>query len=638
MADYVLVLHGADELPDDGIGIRLWRVGQAEPVAQHAAAIPLDGFQHDGVSTDPQGALEMRGKKSEGPRTSIGDELWRRLTPGSIGPALTPLATSKRIYLDLRSSSLADLPWELLRHQGQYLFTGATARWVIGRPDRDSALPYAPPPIEHPLRVMVVVGNKPDDTRIRAREELLAIERAAHRHNPDVVVHTLLHPEAQAIDKALQGFRPHVFHFIGHGAGSEDAPTIECYSPTMSRIDEWDSQRIVTVFQTAPPRLVVLNACLTAGAPTAATSLVGAFLNAGCTATVTMMGEIDGTASHAFSSSLYEELFAGVSVDAAVNAARRHVSAIAIDGPDGDVAGLRSNWPLPRLTVRGDVAEAVNAKPVREQTSGRMRKDFVMRWDERWSAWQAMSGSYAGSADKEARLAVLRGASLMGKTDLLGTVGETRLRAGEHVLHVDLRGPTSGSWWSMLGAIAACAEREGFDATKLHHIVASAEAASKSTQMSVRARWSSAKAIPDFIDALEELALVTDEEVSGIVVVLDHLETYVENMIHDTILPLLCAPFVRRPSSSRLRMIIALTQLPDRDPWGIRPSTWDLIEVGGFAADEWDRAVTHFGEHWCAELHDGRRDEFMDQVENTRRAGPYAPSLLSLRMAAEAPR
>jgi AraC-like DNA-binding protein len=67
------------------------------------------------------------------------------------------------------------------------------------------------------LRVLIVVGNDPADDMIQAEDELLAIEAAAQSKNDEVLLRALIRPKPEDIKEALLKFRPHIFHFIGHG-------------------------------------------------------------------------------------------------------------------------------------------------------------------------------------------------------------------------------------------------------------------------------------------------------------------------------------------------------------------------------------------------------------------------------------
>ena len=186
--------------------------------------------------------------------------------PDAIGPEFDRAPGKERVYLDLRSDGLKRHPWELLRSGNWNVFTAGKTAWCFGRPDPTTdENAGTPPPVEHPVRVLIVLGNRPDDTNIRARQELMIIERSAHRHNTDVLLRALLYPTARDSEDALETFRPHLFHFIGHGGKDAKAPPqIWVYSREAGISEPWDANRVRTVFSQHPPRVVILNACQTA--------------------------------------------------------------------------------------------------------------------------------------------------------------------------------------------------------------------------------------------------------------------------------------------------------------------------------------------------------------------------------------
>ncbi len=619
MADYILSVWKAGDEPDDGAPIRLCRVGETVPLAQHGSGFDTSEFRHGGDGVNPEDSLTAVGLMNEPCKAAVGEALWSRLTPGDIGAALRPLMGTQRIYLDIRSDDLLCYPWELLRCADTYIFSAAGTRWSLGRPEpTDHFAAGTPAPAEHPLRVLVVLGNEPGDTKIRAAEELLIIEREAHLRNAEVLLTALHHPSAKVIEDKLKTFRPHVFHFIGHGSSDALEPPQFFVHKADGDSDPWDAERIRAVFRQAPPRVVVLNACMTAHAPTSGSSLVRAFTDAGCLAVVAMMGDIQGAASEAFSNRFYAEIFEGATVDAAATNARLAVSAIAESTVAGGALQVRSNWALPRVSVRGDAETALTMRYARQRAAARwLAPDFVARWNERWQAWTAMDGSLKGEHGTEARLAVLWGAKEAGKRELLNTLAEARARAGDEVIYVDLFGGLTGRWHDVLRRIAEAAAEAGFDTTDLH---ATAGSAGSSTTVIARFRAD-----------LEQLRR-PDADDGPVLLVLDGLSDWIADEVNNTVLPELCAPFVRAAAGSRLRMMISLQTLPGTAPWGLRPELWEPIEVGAFSGEEWPRAITQFRDYWFAKSPAKR--ETIANLARVMVDVPYAYSLNYLRMTA----
>lgn len=614
MADHVLSVWMAGDEPPGGAAIRLCRVDQEGTLAEHPAGFDNSAFLVDGVPVEAEDCLTADGLMNRERNEAVGAQMWQRLALGGVGDALKGLLGRERVYLDIRSPDLLRLPWELLRFETANLFTSGTPL-ALGRPGRNAGFPAGVPPESgHPLRIMVVLGNRPDDERIRAQQELLIIEREVREHNAEVLLRTLHRPGPDEIETALTTFRPHVFHFIGHGSSDPgEQPQVYVYSSTGSSTS-WDAGRIREVFAQAPPRLVILNAC-----QTGSSALVQAFVEAGCIAVVAMMGDIEGAASEHFSARFYGSLLTGEPVDTAVTTARRSLSSIVTGDVDGRELEIRSNWALPRLTVHGDVATAVIMPYVhRRVASNWLLPDFVARWGQRRRAWTAMDGSLTADGT-EARLTVLYGLPEQGKRALLKALAEARFRAGDTVLYVDLAGGDTGRWHDVLDAIATAAGRAGLDPAELRSVIT--------------AGGYSAPVIERFRAGLERLLPPGGD---CLLVIVNGLSDWMVDEVNRTILPELCAPYLRSLPTSRVRLMITLRELPDEVPWGRRPVGWEPIEVGRFDNEEWPHAIRLFSEYWATRV-PGQRDRIAflaGAVQNE----PFAASLHYLRSIAEQPR
>ena len=418
MSDYVLSVWGRGDAEGEPHPIRLSKIGSDNLLASHWEGFDLTPL----ANVDLKSVFSMTSLGNAGVLEFVGETLWRRLTPGNIGAELSRVYRDSRIYLDLHGRNLSDYPWELLREGGDYVFAVRTSHWSLGSPQRK---PNARQPIDldHPLRVMVVLGNDPADRRLRGEDELEHIERQAHLKNSDVFLRVLHRPNPAEMDAELHKFKPHVFHFIGHGAFFEGKPVIYTWAGDVGIQERWDVERIRGIFDEDPPRLVVLNACLTATADDKADAVTGkvssdrtrpiaeAFLDAGCLSVVAMQGEIRGDASVEFSNQFYAFLFEGKSVDEAVTRSRNALkNTVSASSQAEDIQALRSNWPLVRHLVRGDASKAIKM-PEGKPKKKWLRDDFVDRWSHRWLAWDLFN--------VRSRLAVLYGGIQAGKTELL---------------------------------------------------------------------------------------------------------------------------------------------------------------------------------------------------------------------------
>src|ERR1700750_746156 len=174
MSDYVLSVWGRDDPEGEPHPIRLRQIGCNGLLATHSEGFDLADLIHNEVAVDPESVYNKDNLRDESLQVAVGEILWNRLTPGEICSVLKGVLRQSRIYVDLRGSAqLSRLPWELLRCDGQFVFAVQWCSWSLGRPERRRG-PAAgdPVPLDHPLRVMVVIGNEPGDTRLQADAEM----------------------------------------------------------------------------------------------------------------------------------------------------------------------------------------------------------------------------------------------------------------------------------------------------------------------------------------------------------------------------------------------------------------------------------------------------------------------------------
>jgi hypothetical protein len=113
-------------------------------------------------------------------------------------------------------------------------------------------------------------------------------------------------------------------------------------------------------------------------------------------------------------------------------------------------------------------------------------------------------------------------------------------------------------------------------------------------------------------------------------IVLDGLSDWQEDLVEQTVLPELCRPFLRAPAGSRLRLMVSLEKPVGDQVWGARPAGWAPVQVGDFDGAEWRRAVAHFRDYWSDRLPDEKKPSFA-VLAAALAAYPRAQSLASMR-------
>ncbi len=315
----------------------------------------------------------------------IGEALYESLFAGGVGQrfheTLASVETSGhderlRILLrfdlsDPRLTSLAALPWELIRNEERGDF--------LSRLRHTSVVRYLPvsrpplPPFSGPLKVLVAMAGPSDQRALKIKDEWEKIW-GTFAQNADVSVEPLEQPSLEALREKLLSETWHVLHFIGHGGFDEQSgdgtvcfvgPGGKTESVTGSLLGEHlKSQRNL--------RLVFLNACDTSmirnlKGQDAYRATAAALVRAGVPAVIAMQTPIFDRPAIELSANFYKRLAAGDAVDEAL--------------AEGRLAILRLkslDWATPTLYTRvtdgnilGEVERNGGARRSRSQPAGR---------------------------------------------------------------------------------------------------------------------------------------------------------------------------------------------------------------------------------------------------------------------------
>lgn len=373
-----------------------------------------------------------------------------------------------RTVLRIEPAELRALPWELLRADHRNLFADAE------NPVYRGVTAANPAPCESlPLRILVVIGARDDEkAKIKWDKELEELRRTLHRDGA-VDFDELIRPSRQELITLVRQFRPHVFHFIGHGEmTAANEPSLIFWDAAMANKRAWAIDEMIQDFTAArwTPHMLVLNACRSAqldaaGKSTAHKSsyeLSQALIENGSCCVIGMQGDIRGEASAVFAPLFYRAVLNGQALDS--SAADARVAVV-------NVLGQTRDWALPALHVACAPHEAIpkkfaveNAQSLLTQfgSSFAALEDFVDRRDERRGiCWHFLSDE---QALQQQNLVILHGAKEIGKSDLVRWCTRHLSLRGRNVHYVDLRG-NGGETRTILAAIRR--GREGAQGTVL---------------------------------------------------------------------------------------------------------------------------------------------------------------------------
>ncbi|GGV60633.1 CHAT domain-containing protein [Streptomyces massasporeus] len=393
-------------------------------------------------------------------REQAGERLYAALLGGELAAHWAELRRHAaagpplRVRIEIDPPELRSLPWELLRHQDQWLWRRSELRWRRGCPDDP---PSAEPRELGPLRVLVVVCSPPQDDRLLAEQELAALSGALERSPGRTYLEVLDAPsDVTELGLHIKGLRPHIVHFIGHGMprpGAGSPVLVLAAARDGSEGAELTAEGVADLANIADwtPMLVVLNACHAGKADPAdwIGGMAQAFLDAGTRAVVSMQGDIASDAAVAFSTKFYEQLGSSHPLDKAVADTRSHL------------AGLARNpgsWALPVLLTRYAPGQVLSIDCVLPPDSSLRDIDhckqyvelerFVGRSGERREAWWTLDNPIPAPRERERPVLAIGGYSQTnspktGKTWLTNWCLITWFLRGHHVVSVNLNTPLS---------------------------------------------------------------------------------------------------------------------------------------------------------------------------------------------------
>ncbi|MDT8307138.1 MAG: CHAT domain-containing protein, partial [Anaerolineae bacterium] len=361
----------------------------------------------------------------------IGQQLYALIHQGEVRARLATLPPQRRLLLDIRAPELEALPWELMADERRgRLFAEFVAPVCRGELRRAAAEGAG----EWPLRMLVVIGSRPDDSDVEAGLEVERLFAALQPVSADVDLILLKQRSRGDLLRAMERYQPHILHYIGHGVvpdEGEGEPFLTLYDAGSGIEDEWTAEQIRNELILAQvPSFVFVNACRSEepGHP-GLWSIADAFLALNVPAVLAMQTDIDGRDAARFAGAVYEGLAgkglpAPLALDAAVNRARQKVFAV-------DAGLKRRDWAAPCLRVQAPPDKILRfdggierARRLRVMASPALENVplYVDRCEERFKVWHRLSAAeeaqVVGLAGDAASVVCVVGEAKIGKTAL----------------------------------------------------------------------------------------------------------------------------------------------------------------------------------------------------------------------------
>ena len=269
-----------------------------------------------------------------------------------------------RFELQVLADDLRSFPWEILYHPVHSLWLCANSLIPMSHYVDSIASPTLQVPL--PLKILICVAEPSDLPSTDGNVEIIEIERILERMRFEEVVdvHIVKQTNREVLRRAIIDFKPHVFHFIGHG--TKTGLALERVDGTA---DLLPSELLIEILkQAGTVRAVVLNACDSDG--------IARTLAEQGMASVGMQYAIRKEAAVHFCRALYESLTSGIAFDESVNNARFAVRV--------ECGENRKDWWLPVILLPGGRPDPIEIEaPIRliqiesNPTGGRILLDDI---------------------------------------------------------------------------------------------------------------------------------------------------------------------------------------------------------------------------------------------------------------------
>lgn len=272
----------------------------------------------------------------------LGQELWTAVFKDGIKRCFeTSLALANSQNQGLRISlriaedapELSALPWEYLYDPRKESFVFlSTKTHLVRYLEVDS--PVQSLQVDLPLRLLLVTSSPQDHPALNIEEEWQLLSEALKdlKHRGLVDYERLDHVTLDSLQDTLQTFKPHIFHYIGHGYFDEEEQDGGLLFEDNDYKGEFvSSTKLTTALKDHNTlRLILLNACNGARTPTTVldpfAGTAQRLVKAGLPAVLAMQFKISDQSAIKFSQEFYEAVALAYPIDAALAVARKSIS------------------------------------------------------------------------------------------------------------------------------------------------------------------------------------------------------------------------------------------------------------------------------------------------------------------------
>ncbi len=225
-----------------------------------------------------------------------------------------------RIRLRIDPPELSSLPWEYCYDETFHFFALQRETPMV----RYIAQQFAPDNISapNPMKVLLAIAAPKDQEALNVDEEVKRVEDNLAWLGDRVELKVERHVTPEKLHGAL-GWRPHIFHFIGHGV-VEDGKGALAFENLFGQTQLVDADQLMILMGDTGIKVVILNACKTAShdARNAIMGVAPALVRAEIPAVIAMQFNVPDVTALGFTRDLYRFLAMGRPLDAAVTEMR----------------------------------------------------------------------------------------------------------------------------------------------------------------------------------------------------------------------------------------------------------------------------------------------------------------------------
>lgn len=251
--------------------------------------------------------------------------------------ALTP-GRRLRIVIDGKGSRPMLLPWEVLYVPQLRIFPSLVVPLysVVRRlPEAKNLVPRT---LTQPLRILFASANPEDAPYLDTELEMTMLQEnlAEAVHSGQVKLKFIQHVTLEQLTDVLRDFKPHLFHFVGHGVfqrtsmpdgqlDEQGALVFENHNHMTHLVSAFTLKAILTNSNVS---LVILNSCETgtSGIVDAIAGVAGALVDEGISAVIATTRAVVDQAAIRFSRQFYKSFVAGGTLEASITEARDALS------------------------------------------------------------------------------------------------------------------------------------------------------------------------------------------------------------------------------------------------------------------------------------------------------------------------